>query len=152
MKSSSPNPPTRRGKSAKPRDKPLKHKCMMNTIIMGLPTCHHPQEAEAEVGGEVIRTPLTITAMKTITITTDTTTTTTGAAMRTRTMAMTTSRGPGEYEERGEESVEVPVRPGAVVESHRGAEWASPSEGALEQAEQGNGAEGGPDLSQWILT
>ena len=28
----------------------------------------------------------------------------------------------------------APVRPGAAVESHRGAEWASPSEEALEQA------------------
>lgn len=46
----------------------------------------------------------------------------------------------------------APARAGAAVASHRGAEWASPSEEALEQAEQGSGAEGGPDLSQWILT
>ncbi|TNN80155.1 Heterogeneous nuclear ribonucleoprotein Q [Liparis tanakae] len=59
--------------------------------------------------------------------------------------------GLGEYEELGEQSVVVPVRPGAAVASHREAEWASPSEVALEQAE-GNEAEGGPDLSQWILT
>lgn len=108
---------------------------MMNTIITGLPTCHHPREAEAVAGGEVILTLPTITAMKTITITMDTTTTTTGAATMTRTTATTTSRGLGEDGERGEESVAVPVRPGAAVPSHRGAEWASPNEEALEQAE-----------------
>lgn len=98
LKSSSPSRLTRRGKSAKPRDKQLKHKCMMNTIIMGLPTCRHPHEAEAEVGGGVILTLLTITAMKTIMITMDTTTTTTGAATMTHTMATMTSRGLGEDE------------------------------------------------------
>lgn len=108
---------------------------MMNTIITGRPTCHHPREAEAEAGGEVILTPLTIMPTKTITITMDTTTTTTGVATMTRTTGMMTSRGLGEYEERGEESVVVPVRPGAAVASHRGAEWDSPSEEALEQAE-----------------
>jgi len=108
---------------------------MMNTIITGLPTCPHPREAEAEVGGEVILTPLTIMAMKTITITMDTTTTTTGAVTRTRTTGTMTSRGLGEYEELGEESVVVPVRPGSAVASHREAEWASPSEVALERAE-----------------
>lgn len=108
---------------------------MMNTIITGLPTCHHPREAGAEAGGEVTPTPLTIMAMKTIMITTDTTTTTTGAAMMTRTTAMMTSRGLGEDEEAGEESVVVLVRPGAVVLSHQGADWASPSEEALERAE-----------------
>lgn len=108
---------------------------MMNTIITGLPTCHHPREAGAEPGGEVILTLQTITAMKTITITTDTTTTITGAATMTRTTATMTSRGVGEDEEGGEESVAVPVRPGAAAPSHRGAEWVSPSEEALEQAE-----------------
>ena len=108
---------------------------MMNTITMGLPTCHHPQEAEEEVGVEVILTLTIITAMKTITITMDMITTTTGAVMMTRTMDMRTSRGLREDEEQGEESVEVPVRPGAVVLSHRGAEWVLPSEGALEQSE-----------------
>lgn len=124
----------------------------MNTIITGLPTCHHRREVEAEVDGAVILTLLTIMAMKTITITTDTTTTTTGAATMTRTMAMMISKGLGEDEEGGEESVVVPVRPGAAALLHRGADWAFPSEEALEQAEQGNGAEDGPDLSQWILT
>lgn len=107
----------------------------MNTTITGLPTCHHPREAEAAAGGEVILTLLTIMAMKTITITMDTTTTTTGAATMTRTTATMTSRGPGEEEERGEEFVAVPVRPGAADPSHQEAEWASPSEEALEQAE-----------------
>lgn len=107
----------------------------MNTIITGLPICHHPQEAEAAVDEEVILTLPTIMAMKTITITMDTTTTTTGAAMMIRTTAMTTSKALEEDEEGGEESVAVPVRPGAAVPSHRGADWASPSEEALEQAE-----------------
>lgn len=107
----------------------------MNTIITGLPTCHHPREAEAEAVGEVIRTLLTITAMKTITITMDTTTTTTGAATMTRTTATMTSSSLGEDEEGGEESAAVPVRPGAAAPSHRGVEWVSPSEEALEQAE-----------------
>ena len=111
---------------------------MMNTIIMGLLTCHHPQEAGAEVAVEVILTLLTITAMKTITITTDMTTTTTGVAMMTRTTAMMTSKGLGEDEEEGEESVVVPVRPGAVVLPHQGADWVFPSEGALEQAAEVN--------------
>lgn len=152
MKSSLPSHLTRRGKSAKPRDKPLNHKCMMNTIITGLHTCHRRREVEGEAGGAVIVTLLTIMAMKTITITMDTTTTTTGVATMTHTTATMTSRGLGGDEEGGEESVAVPVRPGAAVPSHQGADWASPSEEALEQAEQGNGAEGGPDLSQWILT
>lgn len=108
---------------------------MMNTIITVLLTCPHPREAEAEAGGEVILTPLTITAMKTITITMDTTTTTTGEVTMTRTTGMMTSRGLGEYEAQGEECAVVPVRPGAAVVSHRGAGWASPSEEALEQAE-----------------
>lgn len=107
----------------------------MNTITTGLPICHHPQEAEDVAVGEVIPTLLTITAMKTITITMDTITTTTGEATMTHTMAMMTSKGLEEDEEWGEESVVVPVRPGAAVASHRGAEWASPSEEALEQAE-----------------
>lgn len=107
----------------------------MNTITTGLPTCHHPREAEDVAGGEVIPTLLIITAMKTIMITTDTITTTTGEAMMTRIMATTTSRGLGEGEEWGEEFAAAPVRPGAAVASHRGAEWASPSEEALEQAE-----------------
>lgn len=71
---------------------------MMNTITMGLPTCHHPQEAEDEAVGEVILTLLIITAMKTIMITMDMIITTTGAAMMTRTMATRTSRGLGEDE------------------------------------------------------
>ena len=108
---------------------------MRNTLITGPPTCHHPRGAEAEAAGEVILTPLTTTATKTITITMDTTTTTTGAATMTRTTATTSTRGPGEYEERGGESAAAPVRPGAAVASHRGAEWASPSEEALEQTE-----------------
>lgn len=107
---------------------------MMNTITTGLPTCHHQQEAEAEAGAGVILTLLTITAMKTITITTDTTTTITGVAMMTRTTATMTSRGLGEEEEEGEESAAVPVRPGAAVLSHQGADWASLSEEDLEQA------------------
>lgn len=111
---------------------------MMNTIITGLPTWHHQREAEAEAGMEVILTLLTITAMKTITITTDTTTTITGVATMIRTTAMMTSRGLGEDEEEGEESVVVPVRPGAAVPSHQGADWASPSEEALEQAAEVN--------------
>lgn len=108
---------------------------MTNTITTGLPTCRHRQEAVAEAGEEVILTLPIITPMKTITITMDTITTTTGVATMTRTTAMRTSRGPGEDEERGEESVAVPVRPEAVVQSHRGAGWASRSEEALEQAE-----------------
>lgn len=108
---------------------------MMNTITTGLPTCHHLHEAEAEEGEEVILTLLIIMAMKTIMITMDTITTTTGADTMTRTTATKTSRGPGEDEERGEESVVVPVRLEAVVLSHRGAGWVSPSEEALEQAE-----------------
>lgn len=108
---------------------------MMNTITMGLPTCHHPQEVEGEVEGEVILTLLIITAMKIIMITMDTIITTTGAAMMTHTMAMRTSKGLGEDEEQGEWSVAVPVRLGAVELSHQGAGWASHSEEALEQAE-----------------
>lgn len=108
---------------------------MMNTIITGLHTCRHPREAEAGAAGEVILTLLTITAMKTITITMDTITTTTEAATMTRTMATMTSSSLGEDEEGGEESVAVPVRPGAAAPSHRGAEWVSPSEEALGQAE-----------------
>uniref|UniRef100_A0A8D3DCB8 Synaptotagmin binding cytoplasmic RNA interacting protein n=1 Tax=Scophthalmus maximus TaxID=52904 RepID=A0A8D3DCB8_SCOMX len=111
---------------------------MMNTITTGLPTCRRrPQEPEAEEGGEVIPTLLIIMAMKTTTITMDTITTTTEAAMMTHTTAMRTSKGLEEDEERGEESVAVPVRPEAAVLLHRGAGWASPSEGALEQAEVG---------------
>lgn len=107
----------------------------MSTIIMGLPTCHHPQEAEAEEAAEATPTPLTITAMKTITITTDTTTTTTGAATMTRTLATTTSRGPGEDEEGGAACAAAPVRPEAAALSHQGPDWASPNEAAQEQAE-----------------
>lgn len=152
MKLSLPSHLTRRGKSVKPRDKPLKHKCMMITIITVPPTCHHQQEAEDEAVGEDILIRLIIMDMKTITITMDIITTTTGAATMTRTMAMRTSKHPGEEEEQEEESVVVPIRPGAVVLSLQGVEWASPNEEASEQSEQGNGAEGGPDLSQWILT
>lgn len=108
---------------------------MMNITTTGLHTCHHPPGGEAEEGGEVTLTPLTTTAMKTIMITTDMTTTTTGAAMTTLTMATTTSRGPGEAEEEGVGSEVVPLRPGAVELSHQGADWVSPSEGDLEQAE-----------------
>lgn len=75
---------------------------MMNTITMGLPTCHHPQEAGGEAGGEVILILLIITAMKTIMITMDTIITTTGVAMMIRTMATRTSRVLGEDEEEGE--------------------------------------------------
>lgn len=108
---------------------------MMITITTGLPTCRYPQEAEEEAGGEVILTPLIIMVMKTITITMDTIITTTGVAMMTLTMATRTSRGLGEHGGQGEWSVAVPVRPGAVGRSHRGAGWASHSEEALEQAE-----------------
>lgn len=111
---------------------------MTTSIIMGLPICHHPREAEAEVGAEVIPTLLIIMVMKTITITTAMTTTITGVATMTRTTATMTSRGLGEDEEEGEESVVVPVRPGAVVPSHQGVDWASPSEEALEQAAEVN--------------
>ncbi|CAG5866498.1 unnamed protein product [Menidia menidia] len=130
----------------------LLHSGMTNIITMGLPTCHHQQEAEEEVGVEAILTLTIITAMKTITITMDMITTTTGVVMMTRTMDMRTSRGLHEDEEQGEESAEVPVRPGAVVLLHQGAGGVLPSEGALEQSEQGNGAEGGPDLLPRRLT
>lgn len=80
---------------------------MMNTIIMALPTCHHPQEEEEEeVGVEVILILLIIMAMKTITITMDMITTTTGVVMMTPTTAMKTSKGL-EEDEQQEESVEV---------------------------------------------
>lgn len=114
---------------------------MTITITTGLPTCLHPHESEDGVVEEAIPTLLTITAMKTITITMDTITTTTGAATMTHTMAMRTSRGLGEYEEPGEESVVAPARPEAAVLSHPGAERASPSEEALERAEV-NGVKG----------
>lgn len=108
---------------------------MMITIITVPPTCHHQQEVEDEAVGEVILIRLIIMAMKTITITMDIITTTTGAATMTRTMAMRTSRHLGEEEEQEEDSVAVPIRPGAVVLSHQGVEWASPNEEASEQSE-----------------
>lgn len=151
MRLSLPSPPTRRGRIAKPKDWLLKVTCMMSTITTGLRTFHHRREAGAASGVAATPTPLTITATKTITTITDMTTTTTEAATTTRTTAMTTTRGPAEDE--GAESAAAPVRPGAVATSRHGAGWASPRGEALEQAaEQGNGAEGGPDLSQRILT
>lgn len=107
---------------------------MMITIITVPPTCHHQQEAEDEAVEEVILIRLIIMDMKTITITMDIITTTTGAATMTRTMAMRTSKHLGEEEEQ-EESVVVPIRPGAVVLSPQGVEWASPNEEASEQSE-----------------
>lgn len=111
---------------------------MTNTIITGPLTCRHQQEAEDEaVGGVILILPI-IMAMKTITITMDIITTTTGAATMTRTMATRTSRCLGEEEEHGEESVATPIRPGAVVLSHRGDGLASPNEEASEQSEVNN--------------
>lgn len=112
---------------------------MMNTITTPLPTCLHPREAEDEGGVEVTLTlPITM-AMRTTMITMDTITTTTGVATMTHTTATTISRGPEEAEEWGAVSAAAAsVRPGAAAASHRGAEWASPSEEDREQAEVAN--------------
>lgn len=104
---------------------------------MGPLTCHHPREAEVEVGGAAILTLTTFTAMKTITISTVMITTTTGGVMMTHTMATRTSRGLGEDGE-PEESAEVLIRPEAAVLSHRGGGWAFPRGELSEQSEVKN--------------